>query len=93
MRKSKLYEAIIDELISVNKLESNFNKIDLKRLSDIHQKYVVFVYKHSDLKNINSMALYFKRVDSKSKYITFCIDKTLYNKYLSIHKISFNRTT
>ena len=85
MRKSKLYETVIKELITLNKLASNFTKLDLKRLGDIHQKYVVFVYKHSDIKNLGEMTLYFKRVSSTSKYITFCIDEAIYKAYCSRH--------
>jgi hypothetical protein len=85
MRKSKLYETVIEELISVNKLTYNFTKLDLKRLSDIHQKYLVFVYKHSDIKNLGKMTLYFKRVSSSSKQITFCKDETIYKSYCSMH--------
>ena len=90
MRRSKLYETIINELIIVDKLKSNFNVTDLRRLSEIHQKYGVFVYKHSDLKNSNKMTLYFKRVDSQSNYITFCIDEDIYNYYLKRYKNAFN---
>lgn len=85
MRKSKLYETVIAELITLNKLTSNFTKLDLKRLSNIHQKYAVFVYKHSDIKNLGKMTLYFKRVSSNSKQITFCIDEAIYKAYCSKH--------
>ena len=47
MRKSILYETIIRELKSNNLLKSYFDNKDLKNVTDINQKYMVFVYKHS----------------------------------------------
>lgn len=48
---------------------------------------MIFIYKHSNLKNIKKMTLYFKRVDSNSKYIIFYRDEAIYNHYLEFHKI------
>jgi hypothetical protein len=88
MRKSILYETVIKELTAIGKLNSHFTKLDLKRLYKIHQKYVVFVYKHSDLKNQGKMTLYFKRGSSTSNYITFCVDEDIYKQYCSTYTIA-----
>ena len=88
MKKSLLYETVIKELIAIGKFNSHFTKLDLKRLYKIHQKYVNFVYKHSEVKNLGKMTLYFKRVASTSNYVTFCVDEDIYKQYCSRYTIA-----
>ena len=85
MRKYKLYETLIVELKSIGKFETRFSKLDLKRLNDIHQKYIYFVYKHSNLKNQKLMTMYFKRQESLNKHLNFCVDESIYKLYYGIN--------
>ena len=86
MRKSLLYETIIKELKRINKLSSFFDRNDFQRLSNKHQKYMVFVYKHSDINNKGKMTIYFKR-KAKSSPLEFKVDIAIHNQYLKQHKV------
>jgi len=83
LRKSILYERIINELIRLNNLEVYFDKKILEKLFKKDPKYMVFVYKHSDLKNKDKMTLYFNR-KAGIKPIKFMVDMNIYKKYFKI---------
>lgn len=83
MRKSFLFETIYKELLRIGKSKSYFTREDLRRLISIHQKYSVFVYKHSNEKNKYKMTLYFVRGKKLNGLITFRISNKVLNEYLS----------
>jgi hypothetical protein len=83
LRKSNLYETIIKELIRLNNLEVYFDKKVLEKLVKRHPKYMVFVYKHSDLKNKDKMTLYFNR-KAGIKPIKFMVDMNIYKEYFKV---------
>lgn len=81
MRKSFLFETIYKELLIIGKSKSYFTREDLRRLISIHQKYSVFVYKHSDIKNKGKLVLYFKRGKTINGLISFKVTLQVLKKY------------
>ena len=88
MRKSKIFETIYKELVKINKCNSYFTRNDLRNLISKHQKYSVFVYKHSDLKNKVKMTLFFKRGKRINNLISFKIDLIILKEYKKIYKFN-----
>jgi hypothetical protein len=85
LRRSALFEDIIRELGKQGKLDKWFDKTSLIRILKIHQKYMVFVYKHSDPNNEGSMTLYFKRKAGATR-MQFMVDGTVLKRYLATNK-------
>ena len=83
MRKSRIFEDIYKELVRINKSKKSFTRNDLVELISKHQKYSVFIYKHSDEKNKYKMTLYFVRGKKLNGLITFRISNKVLNEYLS----------
>ena len=86
MRKSSIFETIVKELKDIGKFNLSFCRYDLKRLIDLHQKYSVFLYKHSDLSNTGKLTLFFVRLRKiNGKYI-FKVDRNLFKEYKKSYK-------
>lgn len=87
MRKSILYETIIKKLVEKKKRNSSFTRNDIRDLISKHQKYSVFIYKHSDLKNKDLMTLFFIRDKKINNLLSFRVDNKIYQSYKKLNKI------
>jgi hypothetical protein len=81
MKKSHIYERIYLELNRLKMTKKSFTRKDLRKLILNHQKYSVFVYKHSDKKNKGKMTLYFIRGKKIDNLISFKLDYKVVNMY------------
>ena len=84
MRRSRIFDTIYKDLVRVNKSNKSFTRIDLKRLISKHQKYSVFVYKHSDVNNFGNLTLFFKRGKTINGLISFTVDFKILKEYKKI---------
>ena len=84
MRRSRIFDTIFKELIRIKKSKKLFTRNDLKKLISIHQKYSVFLYKHSDIKNVGKMTLFFKRNKIINGLISFKVDLVVLGEYKKI---------
>jgi hypothetical protein len=87
MRKSVIFETIYKELVRIGKLNKFFTRNDLCNLNLKHQKFSVFVYKHSDEKNLGNFTLYFERRKKRDNLISFKIDFNILKNYKKVNKI------
>jgi hypothetical protein len=81
MRKSRIFDTIHKELVRLSKSKKSFTRVDLKRLISKHQKYSVFVYKHSDINNLGKLTLFFKRGKTINRLISFTVDINVLKEY------------
>lgn len=81
MRRSKIFEKIYKELHNNNLVLKNFTRDNLRKLIKIHQKYSVFIYKHSDENSNQKLVKYFNRGKKINGLISFKIDIKVLKEY------------
>ncbi len=87
MRKSKIFETIYKEVDKIGKSNRYFTRTDIKNLISKHQKFSVFLYKHSDNKNEGKLTLFFIRGKKIKNLISFKINSNKLKKYKKINSI------